>query len=281
MRKLLLTLTAFLLIAGTLLAQKTLTGRVTDEKGNPIPNASLIIKGTTSGTVTKSDGSFSLVAPANARALIASAVDMTTQEKNIGNLTEINFTLSQEDRTMQEVVVVGYGTQRKSEITGNIATVKGSAIADKPVQSFDAALGGRAAGVQITVPNGVLNNPPVFRIRGTNSISLSSYPLIVIDGVVTYTGDVSQTLSASNVLSSINPSDIESMEILKDAAATAIYGSRAANGVVLITTKKGKRGKARVAYDGWAGWTKPMRMWEMLNAEQYVAIKNEGLTNIG
>ncbi|RYY54268.1 MAG: SusC/RagA family TonB-linked outer membrane protein, partial [Chitinophagaceae bacterium] len=130
-------------------------------------------------------------------------------------------------------------------------------------------------------PNGVLNNPPVFRIRGTNSLTLSSYPLIVIDGIVTFTGDVSQTLAASNVLSNINPADIESMDILKDAAATAIYGSRAANGVVVITTKKGKRGRARVAYDGWAGWTKPTRMWDMLNATDYMTIKNEGLTNIG
>jgi TonB-linked SusC/RagA family outer membrane protein len=206
---------------------------------------------------------------------------MTTVERSVGSGSSIDFTLSQEDKVVSEVVVVGYGTQRKSDVTGNIATVKGAAIADKPVQSFDAALAGRAAGVQITVPNGVLNNPPVFRIRGTNSINLSSYPLIVIDGIVTFTGDISQTLSASNVLSNINPSDIESMDILKDAAATAIYGSRAANGVVIITTKKGKRGKAKVTYDGWVGWTKPTRMWEVLNAEQYMAMKNEGLTNIG
>ncbi len=281
MRKLLLTVTAFLLFAGVLFAQKTVSGRVTDDKVNPIPNASVIVKGTTTGTVTKADGSYSLVVPANAKSLIFSSVDMTTREVNINNQSVVDVNLQTSDRSLQEVVVVGYGTQRKSEVTGNIATVKGSAIADKPVQSFEAALAGRAAGVQITIPNGVLNNPPVFRIRGTNSISLSSYPLIVIDGVVTYTGDVSQTLAASNVLSNINPSDIESMEILKDAAATAIYGSRAANGVVLITTKKGKRGKARVAYDGWVGWTKPMRMWEMLDATQYMTIKNEGLTNVG
>ncbi|MBC7851468.1 MAG: SusC/RagA family TonB-linked outer membrane protein, partial [Chitinophagaceae bacterium] len=120
-----------------------------------------------------------------------------------------------------------------------------------------------------------------FRIRGTNSINLSSQPLIVIDGMVTFSGDVSGTIAASNVLSNINPSDIESMEILKDAAATAIYGSRAANGVVIITTKRGKKGKAKVSYDGWVGSTKPTRMWEMLNAEQYMLIKNEGLTNTG
>lgn len=281
MRKLLLTLTAFLLFAGSLLAQKTVTGKVTDDKGNPIPNASVLVKGTTTGTSTKADGTFSLTVPSNAKALIVSAIDMTTLERAIGTQTSLDFTLSQEDKTISEVVVVGYGTQKKSDVIGNIATVKGSAVADKPVPSFDAALAGRAAGVQITVPNGVLNNPPVFRIRGTNSINLSSYPLIVIDGVVTYTGDVSQTLAASNVLSNINPADIESMEILKDAAATAIYGSRAANGVVLISTKKGKRGKSKVTYDGWVGFTKATRQWEVLDAQQYMTIKNEGLTNVG
>jgi len=281
MRKLLVALTAVLLFTGQLLAQRTITGKVTDEKGEPIPNASVMVKGSNTGTVTKSDGTYSITVPANARHLVISSVDMTTEEISIGTQTTINTTLKAADKSLQEVVVVGYGTQRKSDITGNIATVKGAAIADKPVPSFDAALAGRAAGVQITVPNGVLNNPPVFRIRGTNSINLSSYPLIVIDGIVTYTGDVSQTLAASNVLSNINPADIESMDILKDAAATAIYGSRAANGVVLITTKKGKKGKAKVTYDGWLGWTTPTRMWKMLNAQQYMDIKNEGLTNVG
>lgn len=281
MRKLLVALTAVLLFTGQLLAQRTITGKVTDEKGEPIPNASVLVKGSNTGTVTKSDGTYSITVPANAKHLVISSVDMATEEVAIGSQTTIAVSLKAADKSLQEVVVVGYGTQRKSDVTGNIATVKGAAIADKPVPSFDAALAGRAAGVQITVPNGVLNNPPVFRIRGTNSINLSSYPLIVIDGIVTYTGDVSQTLAASNVLSNINPADIESMDILKDAAATAIYGSRAANGVVLITTKKGKRGKAKVTYDGWLGWTKPTRMWEMLNAQQYMDIKNEGLTNVG
>ncbi|MGN6292139.1 MAG: SusC/RagA family TonB-linked outer membrane protein [Chitinophagaceae bacterium] len=281
MRKLLVALTAVLLFTGQLLAQRTITGKVTDEKGEPVPNASVMVKGSNTGTVTKSDGTYSITVPANAKHLVISSVDMATEEIAIGSQTTINTTLKAADKSLQEVVVVGYGTQRKSDITGNIATVKGAAIADKPVPSFDAALAGRAAGVQITVPNGVLNNPPVFRIRGTNSINLSSYPLIVIDGIVTYTGDVSQTLAASNVLSNINPADIESMDILKDAAATAIYGSRAANGVVLITTKKGKKGKAKVTYDGWLGWTTPTRMWEMLNAQQYMDIKNEGLANVG
>ena len=185
------------------------------------------------------------------------------------------------EREMQEVVVVGYGTQRRKEVTASVATVKGGDIANKPVQSFDAALAGRAAGVQITSPNGVLNAPPVFRIRGTNSLSLSSYPLIVVDGIPAFTGDLSSTSAAGNALSSINPSDIQSIDILKDAAATAIYGSRAANGVVLITTKKGRIGKAKVTYDGWVGSTRAYGLPDVLKADDYMTIKNEGLTNAG
>src|SRR5688572_23314128 len=277
MRKQFLLLFCFVLFSIITLAQRTITGKVTDDKGNPVPNVSVIVKGTSTGTTSNLDGTYSLTVPSTATALVFSAVNMNTVERPIGTGNTIDALLTVNAVEIQEVVVTGYGTQRRKDVSGNIATVKGATVANRPIQSFEQALAGRATGVQITIPNGVLNNPPVFRIRGTNSISLSSYPLIVIDGVVTYTGDVSQTLAASNVLSNINPSDIESMEILKDAAATAIYGSRAANGVVLITTKKGKRGKARVSYDGWVGWTKPMRMWEMLDATQYMTIKNEGL----
>lgn len=176
--------------------------------------------------------------------------------------------------------MVGYGTQRRREITGNLTTVRGESIAQKPLQSFESGLAGKAAGVQITMPNGVLNAPPVFRIRGVNSISLSSYPLIVVDGVPTFTGDQGATSAPANALASINPNDIESIDISKDAAATSIYGSRAANGVVFITTKKGRSGKARVTYDAWVGFTTPTRLPEILNAEQYVAYKNAALANL-
>src|SRR5687768_16119533 len=262
-------------------AQRTVTGVVTDDRGNPVPNVSVQIKGTNLGTVTGPDGRYSLVVPANGRVLVFSAVDMAAEEVSIGDQATVNSTLRSSERSLQEVVVVGYGTQRRKEITGNISSVSGRAIADKPVQSFEQALGGRAAGVQITLPNGVLNNPPVIRIRGTNSISLSSYPLIVVDGVPAFTGDASSTSAAGNALAGINPSDIESIDIAKDAAASAIYGSRAANGVVFITTKKGKQGRARVNYDGWVSWTKVQRLPELLNAQQYTELKNEGLRNAG
>jgi TonB-dependent SusC/RagA subfamily outer membrane receptor len=200
-------------------------------------------------------------------------------EISIGNKGIINASLTSSDKSLQEIVVVGYGTQKKKEANGSVSSVSGAAIANRPVQSFDQALAGRAAGVQITIPAGVLNAPPVFRVRGTNSISLSSQPLIVVDGVVVTTGDQTLTAAAGNALANINPSDIESIDIAKDAASTAIYGSRAANGVVFITTKKGRSGKPRVSYDGWVGWTDAIRLPELLNAQQYTDYKNLAVAN--
>lgn len=276
------TLVAFIvLFIGQLYAQtRKITGRVVDDKNNPVENASVTVKKGV-GTTTDATGSFTLAFSGDAKSIEISAINFTSQTVPLTNQSAYNVVLTPSTISLSEVVVVGYGTQKRTEITGNISTVSGKAIADKPVQSFEQALGGRAAGVQITLPNGVLNNPPVIRIRGTNSISLSSYPLIVVDGVPAFTGDASGTSAAGNVLASINPNDIESIDIAKDAAASAIYGSRAANGVIFITTKKGKTGRARVNYDGWVSWTKVQRLPELLNAQQYTDIKNEGLRNAG
>lgn len=279
MRKQLLLLSGFLLCSLLMLAQRTITGKVTDDKGNPVANASVLVKGSTKGTTTKADGTYSIDVPASAKALIFSSVDMLTVEKPIGSETSISVSMIAEEKTMSEVVVTGYGTQRRKDVTASISSVKGAAIANKPIQSFEQALAGRATGVQITVPNGVLNTPPVFRIRGTNSISLSSYPLIVVDGVPTPTGDFSSTSAAGNALASINPNDIESIDIAKDAAATAIYGSRAANGVVFITTKKGKTGKAKISYNASVGWTEAYGLPEVLNAQEYTDYKNMAAAN--
>lgn len=281
MRKL-LTLSVMLMLAGvTSWAQRTITGRVTDANGNPISGASVEVQNTRVGTVTKDDGTFTLTVPANGRTLVVSAVGQTAQNITLGNQTNVAVALqTANQQSMQEIVVVGYGTQRRRETTGSLSSVNGGKIAEKPVQSFESALAGQAPGVQITVPNGVLNSPPVFRIRGVNSISLSSYPLIVIDGVPTYTGDQGGTSAPANALASINPNDIESIDIAKDAAAAAIYGSRAANGVVFITTKKGKSGRAKVNYDGWIGVTKAMRLPDILDANQYVTFKNAALNNL-
>jgi TonB-dependent starch-binding outer membrane protein SusC len=279
MRKLLL-LSALLLCATvSLWAQRTISGRVTDDKGTPLANVSVQVKGTNAGTVTGADGTYSLTVPANGKTLVFSSVDMTAREVAVGSQTSINTSLASADKSLQEVVVVGYGTQRRKDVTSSIATIGSEKIKDIPVQSFEQALAGKAAGLNVSLPNGVLNNPPVVRIRGANSITGSTFPLVVVDGVPMTTGDISTNLSANNALGNINPSDIESIDILKDAAATAIYGSRAANGVMLITTKKGRAGKARVSYDAWAGWTKAFNLFEVLDANQYVAIKNEALKN--
>ena len=280
MRKIGLFVLVCMLFAGSLLAQtRTITGTVTDATGNPVPNATIQVKGTRVGTSSDNEGKYSISVPANAKNLVISAVGQTDVEYSIGNKAVINASLTSSDKSLQEVVVVGYGTQKRREATGSVVSVKGAALAEKPVQSFESALAGKAAGVQITVPNGVVNNPPVFRIRGTNSISLSSYPLVVIDGVPTYTTDQGSSSAPANPLASVNPNDIESIDIAKDAAATAIYGSRAANGVVFITTKRGKSGKTKVTYDGWIGQTKAIRLPDMMDAFQYTDFKNAALNN--
>lgn len=266
--------------AATAFAQRTITGKVVDQNNEPLIGASILVKGTSAGTATDVDGAFTLNVPEGGTVLTISYTGYTQKEVALTATNVYDITLESEATILQDVVVVGYGTQQKREITGNIATIKGEDISSLAVQSFDQALQGKAVGVNINIPNGVLNNPPVFRVRGINSINLSSFPLIVIDGVPTFTDNVSGTSAANNPLSNLNPADIESIDILKDASATAIYGSRASAGVVLITTKRGKQGqKTRVNYDGWAGWTEAARLPDLLNAEQYIMMKNEAATN--
>ena len=281
MRKILCLVVAIVAMACPSWAQRTVSGKVTDDKELPVPNVSIQVKGTQTGTVSNSDGTYSLTVPSNARALIFSSVGMATLEVVIGNRVAIDIKLQNAtEANLQEVVVVGYGTQRRKEITGNVAQISGSKLKDQPIQTFEQGLSGRAAGVNVSIPNGVLGNPPIIRVRGTNSISLSSSPLIVIDGIPSFSGDAGGTAS-NNLLGDINPSDIESVEVLKDASASAIYGSRASAGVVLITTKRGRQGRTRVNYDGWAGWTKPYHLIDVLNAQEFTNLKNEALVNAG
>lgn len=270
------------LAAHNLKAQnRTVTGTVAGSDGASIPGVTVLVKGTTIGTSTDVDGKFSLAAPATAGTLVFSYVGYSTKEVAIGDRTSFNVSLAADTKSLDEVVVVGYGTQSRRDLTGNVATVTGKEIATAPVQSFDQALQGRASGVNITTPNGVLNNPPVIRIRGVNSISLSSGPLIVIDGIPAFSGNSSAVGSVpNNPLSNLNPADIESMDVLKDASATAIYGSRAAGGVILVTTKKGRKGQSHLSYDTWAGWSKPVRLYEVLGAQDYVSVKNEAVRNL-
>ena len=285
MRKCITLVLMTVLIMGQLFAQttRTVTGTVTDDKGTPLVGATVNVLATdrkvTATTITDASGKFSVKVSDNARGLQISYVGADEQFVSVTGKNNVAVKLVSSASNLNEVVVVGYGTQRKKEATGSVSTVKGGEVAERPVQSFEQALAGKATGVQVTTPSGVLNSPPVFRIRGTNSISLSSYPLIIVDGVPTFTGDYSGTNAAGNALASINPNDIESIDIAKDAAATAIYGSRAANGVVFITTKKGKAGKAKVTYDGWFGWANAIGLPSVLNTPQYLAFKNSAVAN--
>jgi TonB-linked SusC/RagA family outer membrane protein len=281
--KKILSLFLLLLLTGSLVMAQTVQviGTVTSsEDGLPIPGVSVTVKGTTLGMITGADGKFVISVPTGTKTLVFSFIGFRTQEIAIEGKTKIDAVLEQDLFKVDEVIVVAYGTQNKRDITGSVASVKGDAISRSPVQSFDQALQGKASGVSITMPNGVLNNPPVIRIRGFNSISSSSYPLIVVDGVPVFTGDVSGSSAYSNALADINPSDIQSMDILKDASATALYGSRAANGVIIITTKRGSGPKTKVTYDGWVGMTEAYHLFPMMNAAQYVEHKNKAWVNL-
>jgi TonB-linked SusC/RagA family outer membrane protein len=284
MRKLLALLTAFLFFTGLTFAQKSLSGKVTDDKGNPIANASVIVKGTSTGTVTKADGSYTIMVPASAKAIVFSSVDMTPQEVTIGEQTTINTTLKFADKTLQEIVVVGYGTQKKADLTASIGKVGGDKVANVPFSSFDQPLQGKIAGVQSSTFSGQPGANQQIRIRGTGSFSISSQPLYVVDGIQINSGDLSRLTTTSNVLASINPDDIETITVLKDAAATSIYGSRGGNGVIVVTTKRGRAGKTQFNFSAEVGTNKlgdiPPSA-KPLNSAQWLSLFKESYINAG
>jgi len=255
-------------------------GTIVDEKGLPLPGVSVILKGTKTGTQTNINGGYTLTVPDGGGTLVFTFVGYERQEIKIGSKTQINVTLAARLDQLNEVVVSGYTVQNREEFTGSSAHISGKELENRPVASFDQTLAGQAAGVKITMNGGSLNGVPVFRIRGTSSINLSSYPLIVIDGITSFYGDQGNA-AENNPLSTINTDDIASIEVLKDASATAIYGSRASNGVVVITTKKGKLGKVKVTYDGYYGITKKPKLPKLLDAADYVMIKDESEVNSG
>jgi len=271
-----------LLLSATLWAQDIrVTGKVTDSMdGSTLPGVTILVKGTTQGTITDSNGDYSITVNRNAT-LVFSFMGMVAEEVAVNGRNIINVAMMPDVEVLQEFVVVGYGVMQKRDVSGSIASISGDAIKTIPIQSFDQALQGKAAGVNMTQPNALLGNPPVIRIRGFNSISGSSSPLIIVDGIPIFTGEMGRTSAAVNPLADINPSDIESIDVLKDASATAIYGSRAANGVIIITTRRGKEGDLKVNYDVSTGWSSPYRLYNMANAEQYVHIKNTARANAG
>ncbi len=284
MKKLLMMFTLFLMTGIFAFAQTVqITGTVTSsDEGIPMPGVAVAVKGTTLGAVTNEDGKFQINVPETAQTLIFQFVGYKTQEIAIAGQREINVVLQADPYSVDEVVVVGYGIQRKREVTGSIAQVKGSEIASLATPSFESQLAGRSAGVQVTQQTGVLGEAPRLRIRGIGSISSGNYPLIVVDGVPILTGDLGGYAS-TNSLGDINPNDIESMEILKDGSATAIYGSRASAGVILITTKRGSSagGRMKVNYSNWFGVAQPVKLFDLLNAGEFEIINNEKRSNRG
>ena len=259
MRRSLLFLCCFALLIGQVTAQNhTVSGTIMDGNGVPVIGASVTLKGSTRGTSTGTDGTFSLAVPETARTLVLSAVNFSTVEVDIsGGKTGIGTVVLQPaGKSLSEVVVVAYGTQNKTNVTGSVATVNGNLVADKPFTSVDKALQGVVPGMQVSSSSGQPGSATDIVIRGIGSINASASPLWVIDGAIATSGDLTVNTTTANALSTLNPDDIESISVLKDAVSTAPYGSRGANGVILVTTRKGRAGKTHFSVVGEFGQNK-------------------------
>ena len=272
-----------LLISVPVLAQDvTVNGSVTSsDDGSPLPGVSVQLKGTTRGTSTDATGNYQITVPANGR-LVFSYIGYVIQDVAVNKRTTINVGLQADATNLNEVIVTGYGTQLKREVTGSISTVNANQFSSLPITSPEQALQGRAAGVQVTQNSGTPGGGIAVRIRGSSSISAGNEPLYVVDGIPINTGNYSGIgvgNSQQNALSNLNPSDIESFEILKDAAAAAIYGSRAANGVVLITTKSGKAGATQIDLNANYGQQNTWKRFTPLTGPQFDGLLNEMVTN--
>lgn len=269
-------LLTFLLVLGCLAIHaqtRTIKGTITDaDSSEPLIGVSVLVKGTSNGTISDVDGSYTLNLPAGSSELVLSYTGYETQEVKVGVANVLDITLQQGTLRLNEVVVVGYGTQIKSTLTGNVAKLDGEKLKDLPVVSLEQGIQGKTAGVFVESVNGKPGGAVRMRIRGAASITASNQPLYVVDGIP-ITVDAQNSSGASlNPLADINPNDIESIEILKDASAGAIYGSRAANGVVLITTKKGKAGKTSFEANYQWGTAQPTNKRSFINRDEYIQL---------
>lgn len=263
------------------------SGKVTDEKGDPLPGVNVLVKGTANGTSTDANGKYSLSVDAPKAVLVFSFIGYQTKEVSIGALSIIDVTLLTDVKTLDELVVIGYGSVKKSDLTGAVAEIKSNELVRINPVSLSQGLQGKVAGVQVVQNDGAPGAGMSMQIRGANSFLGGTEPLYVIDGIP-FTGDNSTATPKSaignerqtqNTLSFLNPQDIESIEVLKDASATAIYGSRGANGVVLITTKKGKKGEDKIDLNLVYGVSTVFRTIKMLDAETFANFQNEAVTN--
>ena len=251
-------------------AQTSVSGTISDDDG-PIPAANIVLKGTTNGTSADFDGNYQIENVPTSGVLIFSSVGYKTKEIAINGQTTINVILEFDVSSLDEVVVIGYGSLKRTDLTGAVTSVSAESIEQSVPTSIDQVLQGRAAGVQLQQNSGAPGGSSSIRIRGVSSLTGSNEPIFVIDGVIidNNTGSGSQ-----NALSAINPSDIVSLDVLKDASATAIYGSRAANGVIIVTTKRGKKGESTINLDSYIGWQEIPTKIDLLNLQEYAIHKN-------
>jgi len=256
---------------------RTLSGKIiAKSNGAPIAGASIFIKGKGTGTTSGIDGSFSIKVSSGAK-LVISGTGFLQQEVSIAGEKELNIVIEEDVQKLNDVVVIGYGTQKRIDRTGASATIKGESLASVPVGSFDAALQGRAPGLQVSQAGGTPGSPVRIQVRGTSSVSSGTEPLYVVDGMIIFQ-DLTGTRGL-NPLININPNDIESVEVLKDAAATAIYGSRGANGVILVTTKTGKKGQGKTTIDVSRGFVAATKTMDYVSGAQWLELVDKARTN--
>jgi TonB-linked SusC/RagA family outer membrane protein len=276
----LMVLCLFVAVVQLLAQTKTLSGKVTDEKGAPLEGVTVTAKGTQVATSTKTDGTFTIAAPQNARILVFSFVGLASQEVSIGSNSDFTVALKPVGTSdpLDEVVVVGYQTRRKRDEAGAISTVRAAQLENLPNASLDKALQGKAAGVLVQANNGIPGGNINVRIRGEGSINAGNQPLYIVDGLqLNVRNDAAFT--QANPLAFLNPDDIETIDILKDAASAAIYGSNAANGVVIITTKKGKAGKTKFNFNANFGSVTPLTTLDMVNSQELFQLRSEAFRN--
>jgi TonB-linked SusC/RagA family outer membrane protein len=250
-------------------AEVTVQGTVSDDKGSPLPGATIVLKGVAGvGVTADADGKFSLAVPDANATLVISSIGFVAQEVNLAGRTSLTVRLVADNKALDEVVVVGYGTQRRSDLTGAIGSVKAAELVERPVVNVAQGLQGKVPGVDVSLNSGQPGSAPIIRVRGYSSISAGNTPLYVVDGVFWEQG-----------IATLNPNDIESLEVLKDASATAIYGARGSSGVILITTKRGRKG-SQVSYDNYVSISKIARKLDVLNARDFLAMEDLGYQNV-
>ncbi|KAA6440778.1 SusC/RagA family TonB-linked outer membrane protein [Dyadobacter flavalbus] len=259
------------------IVDRTISGKVSDESGAGLPGVSVVLKGTQRGTSTGADGNFTIDIPeAGQNMLVFSFVGYKSQEITIGNESNISVSLVQDENALDEIVVVGYGSVRKSDLTGAVGTIKGDVLQERPASSLNQGLSGRITGVNVSSNSGRPGGRANIRIRGASSISVSNNPLYVIDGVILNAVDLA---NGSTPIDYLNPNDIASIEVLKDASSTAIYGARGANGVILVTTKRGTSGAGKVTYDTDFSIGIAPRKLPVLNSREFLAVEETAYAN--